>query len=387
MNFSNKNYSLSAFGVKYNNKNYNIMSKTLKILILSIFILLTTSCEKEEEYPLDSGAYKSQKIKKQKPYFGPIFAKDTVSLKFEKMTNEDQMGKFSSNKMVEFNGKIWSVGGYQNGASYPNQSSEVWVSSNGSNWEFVTSGQFDSRVAHSLTVFDGKMWLIGGISNSESGLSDVWFSSDGFDWKLATNTPAFGSISFHSTTVFNNKLIVFTANEIWSSTDGIGWNLMAQNIFPARSGAELTVFNDKLYIIGGYACYETYFDEETGFDICYETYYNEIWESNNGTDWSQVSCSLPIFNGISSFSTSIYKKRCWIIGGWRAAAKGGSYASDEMWYSNNMKDWCKYGGSLELLQGGRSSHASIVYEDRVFVFGGNGLYGTTGSIWSFFKAN
>ncbi|VAW14666.1 hypothetical protein MNBD_BACTEROID03-627 [hydrothermal vent metagenome] len=52
-----------------------------------------------------------------------------------------------------------------------------------------------------------------------------------------------------------------------------------------------------------------------------------------------------------------------------------------------MKDWCKYGGSIPMLQGGRSSHASLMYQDKVLVFGGFTSFGMTGSVWSFFKAN
>ncbi|VAW14668.1 hypothetical protein MNBD_BACTEROID03-628 [hydrothermal vent metagenome] len=266
--------------------------KKIKFLVLGTFALLIGSCEKEEAYPLETVDYKSQKS--LRPHYGPIFAKDTVSLKMGKLIDEDLMGKFAGNKMVVLGDKIWSVGGYQNGVSFPNQSSEVWVSSNGSNWQLATSGQFDSRVGHSLTVFDGKMWLIGGTDTSNSKLSDVWFSPNGFDWKLAPDIPAFGKIAAHSTVVFQNKLLVFTENEVWQSSDGIDWELLSEDIFPARFYTELTVFNDKLYLIGG----------ETGTG----TFYNEIWQSDNGSDWSQVQPTSPIFNGISRFSASIYEK-------------------------------------------------------------------------------
>ncbi len=338
--------------------------KKIKFLVLGTFALLITSCEKEEAYPLDTVEYKSQKSLRQNPGF-PQFK--SVKLKFKRLTEESQMGRFASNKMVEFNGKLWSVGGYQNGASFPNQSSEVWSSTNGSNWNLVSNGQFDARVGHSLTVFDGKMWLIAGVDNSNTRLSDVWFSSNGVQWTLATNTPAFGLIGAHSTTVFNNKLIVFTINEVWQSSDGIDWELIAEDIFPARFYSELTVFNDKLYLIGG----------ETGTG----TYYNEIWQSANGTDWSQVSTTSPIFNGISRFSTANYKHKIWVIGGRTEAG----YTSNEIWFSNNMNDWHKYDGPVPLKS--PSSHSSLVYQDRVLVFGGFASNGISSSVWSFEEAN
>jgi len=269
--------------------------------------------------------------------------------------------------MVEFNGKLWSVGGYQNGASYPNQTNAVWSSANGYNWELVTSGLFDARVGHSLTVFDGKMWLIGGVNNSSTQLSDVWFTIDGLHWKLATDTLPFW-VTGHSATVFNNKLVVFTKNDIWYSTDGVNWKLMAEDIFASRSYAELIVFNDKLYLIGG---------ETTSPD----TFYNEIWQSGNGKDWSQVPTTSPIFNGISRFSTANYKHKIWVIGGHTETG----FDSDEIWFSSNMIEWCKYDGPVPLTR--LSSHSSLVYLDRVLVFGGFASSGMSGSIWSFEGAN
>jgi len=337
--------------------------KKIKFLLLSTFTLLITSCQKEEAYPLDTVDYKSQKNLRDYPDF-PQFK--SVKLKFKRLTEESQMGRFASNKIVEFNGKLWSVGGYQNGVSFPNQSSEVWSSTDGSDWNLVSNGQFDARVSHSLTVFDGKMWLIGGANNSQTRLSDVWFSSDGVQWTLATNTPAFESIAAHSTTVFNSKLMVFKRNEVWQSSDGIDWELMAEDIFTSRFYTELTVFNDKLYLIGG----------ETGTG----TSYNEIWQSVNGTDWSQVPTTSPIFNGINRFSTANYKHKIWVIGG----STETGYDSDEIWFSSNMNDWHKYDGPVPLTR--LSDHSSLVYQDRVLVFGGFASFGISGSIWSFEEA-
>lgn len=342
------------------------MKNTLTILILSTFVLLITSCEKEETYLLDTVEYKSQKNIRDYPDF-PQFK--PVKLKFKRLTKESKMGKFYANKIVEFNGRLWSVGGYLHGTSYPDRSSEVWSSTDGSNWGLVSNGQFDGRRGHSLTVFDGKMWLIGGHGNS-GFLSDVWFSSDGVQWTLATNTPAFGQIVGHSTTVFNNKLVVFTINNVWQSSDGINWELMAEDIFTSRFYSELTVFNDKLYLIGGL----------NGS----EAFYNEIWQSTNGTDWSQVPITSPIFKGMLWFSTANYKHKLWVIGG---LTETNLVPSDEtIWFSTNMIDWHKYDDPIPAPLS-RYVHSSLVYQDRVLVFGGISSSGKSGSIWSFEEAN
>lgn len=329
------------------------------MLLLVFSIVGIFSCEKEEPEYLENTDLKFNQFKNPKQFFTP---KCKTSLKFKLKTNEDQLGQFASTEMVEFRGKIWSVGGYLNGSSYPNQTNGVWSSTNGYNWQSVTFNAFDSRVGHTLTVFDDKLWVIGGINNAGNYLSEVWYSNDGRNWRLATNTPAFSFIAGHNTIVFKDHLVVFKKNDIWVSPDGINWKMIAKDIFSERDYSEFVLFNDEMYIIGG--------------EYSASTYFNEIWKSSDGKNWSQVSTSGTIFSPRSRFSITKYRDQVWLIGGTQATG----YDSDEIWYSKNMKDWCKFNGATPFTN--ISSHSSLLVGDSIWVFGGFASFGMSGAIWS-----
>ncbi|MDB4293068.1 hypothetical protein N9954_06625 [Maribacter sp.] len=334
--------------------------KTIKILFLTLITLAIASCEKDEVELYNSADLRAPIVQKEKKGFYP--PNKSVSLKFNRFTKEDQMGRFAATEMVEFHSKIWSVGGYLHNRSYPHQANGVWSSTNGYNWRSEVFNAFDSRVGHTLTVFDNKMWVIGGVNNAGHQLSDVWYSSDGLHWTLATNTAAFGVAVGHNTIVFKGRMFVFKKRDIWSSSDGINWSLEASDICTTREYTDLVVFKDKMYLIGG--------------EHRAATFFNEIYVSDNGSDWSLQSTAPPIFQGISRFSTAVYKDKVWVIGGNTVTG----FDSDEIWYSEDMKNWCKYGGTVPLTR--ISSHASLVFRSQIMVFGGFDSYGMSGSIWS-----
>ncbi len=334
--------------------------KTIKILFLFLSLISIVACEKEDPIYLEDTELKYDQNPNSEQFFIP---QKCASLKFKLRTEEDQMGAFADNEMVYFKGKVWSIGGYQNGFSYPNQTNAVWYSNNGYNWISTPTNAFQERAGHTLTVFNNKMWLIGGVDGSGNQLSDVWYSNDGLNWRIATNTPEFGAASGHSTTVFKNFLVVLKKNDIWISKNGVQWKKIAKDIFTSRFYGELITFNNTLYAIGG----------ETGTG----TYFNEIWKSDDGFNWSQVPTTGPLFSERSRHTTTIYQNKVWLIGGTQASG----YDSDEIWVSDDLKSWCKYSGSTPFTN--ISSHSSLALGDSIWVFGGFASSGITGKIWSF----
>ena len=91
---------------------------------------------------------------------------------------------------VVFQGKMWVVGGGTYGS--PNYLyNDVWNSSDGLNWTRVTAkAPWEARIYHDITVYDGRIWVIGGHApNGDGNLSDVWNSTDGVHWQQVPNTP------------------------------------------------------------------------------------------------------------------------------------------------------------------------------------------------------
>jgi hypothetical protein len=74
----------------------------------------------------------------------------------------------------------------------------------------------------------------------------VWFSEDGANWTLVKDNLPFGQREFAPATVFDNKLwivgggwlmihmghpeVPYYYDNVWSSTDGINWSLEAENV-------------------------------------------------------------------------------------------------------------------------------------------------------------
>ena len=291
----------------------------------------------------------------------------TIELAITTKTEEDQMGDFADNAMALFNGKVWSVGGknsYTSGAF--EVSSDVWSSDNGINWVSVTSNLFEARRGHTLTVFDNKLWPIGGVTNTESFLDDVWYSEDGTTWVNATpTTPYFGEVFYHSAFVFNSKLYVIAGEgdnaSVWSSTNGFDWIQETNNAFPNRNYAKTVVFNDEVYVIGGLNILNVRL--------------NEIWKSSDGVIWTEVNANAPIFSPRTEHTATVYNNKVWVIAG-----REGSIPTvfGDIWYSSDMINWTEY-EDIEG-DGGIYSHSTLLYNDALWVFGGYEVSGATGRI-------
>lgn len=354
--------------LKKQHKRANIKSitmKTIKSLLLVFITIITISCDKEliiDSLPEEKGIPKGGELPEL-----------PLSLTFTVQTEEDQMGEFAKNAMVEFNGKIWSIGGI-NDYSSGNVSSDVWSSENGIHWVSVTHNQFSEREGHTLTVFDDKMWLIGGIDNSGSHIGEIHYSTDGETWTLATTlSSTLLAPAYHSTVVFNNKLYVIrdgfdNHTIVLSSTDGVTWNLETDHAFSNRENFKAVVFENAIYAIGG---------THLG------TSFNEIWRSSDGIEWSLITPTGDIFSPRYAHTTTVHNGKVWVVGGIT-----GSFSEShiDFWHTENMEDWTAYDGTLPTTEG-LIHHAALSYNDELWLFGGlqpnsAGLAPITGSIRS-----
>ena len=91
----------------------------------------------------------------------------------------------------------------------------------------TANAAFPARRNHTNVVYDGKMWVIGGMNGSLD--SDIWCSNDGATWTLATANAAFFWRNAHTSVVYDGKMWVIggcpfpSYNDVWYSTDGANW--------------------------------------------------------------------------------------------------------------------------------------------------------------------
>ena len=131
----------------------------------------------------------------------------------------------------------------------------------GRDWTQVTgAAAWPARSWYSAVVFNNKIWVMGGASNS-GFRNDVWYSADGINWTQATGAAAWPARVFHAAVVFDNKMWVMGGynnsgyrNDAWYSTDGINWTqATGAAAWPVRCAPVGVVFDKKMWIMGGWS--------------------------------------------------------------------------------------------------------------------------------------
>ena len=269
----------------------------------------------------------------------------------------NRFAPISDHQAFEFDGKIWVVAG-RSGALTLNK---IWRSDDGINWTHLNSNDTTSnkRFGHQAVVFNNKIFIIGGISAS-TPLNDVWSSPDGINWTMETSAAEFPYRFGHKAFVFGNKIWVIGGdggilkNDIWNSTDGKNWTQVTTSgtIFTPRAEHDVVLYNNKLYLSGGYT--------SSGRS-------DEVWSSSDGITWILETTNSPKFLPIYGHQTLVYDNKIFLIGG---ITNNWGPATDEIWTSENGKDW-----TLNIIEGvtygKRVSHQAFIFKDKIHILSGS----------------
>lgn len=99
---------------------------------------------------------------------------------------------------------------------------------------------------------------------------------------------------------------------------------------------------------------------------------NDVWSSSNGVSWTQVSTTGPIFTPREDFIAIAYNGAMYVIGGWDGGVDG------DIWTSNNGTNWSLvapttitsaipgYGYGFR----GRWGSAATVFNGKIYIFEG-----------------
>lgn len=184
--------------------------------------------------------------------------------------------------VVVFQNKLWVVGG---NVQNDTDSNEVWSSADGDTWTPVTQvSSFTARRSHRVVAFNGELWMTGGAVDSvvgaDEGTSDVWHSADGASWTL--QSAGYSPRVRHALGVFNGKMYLIGGvsgenylnstvyNDVWSSGDGIQWTKETPvTPFPPRWNTALVAHQNELWLIGGYRL----------------SFLNDVWRSSDAKSW------------------------------------------------------------------------------------------------------
>lgn len=184
-----------------------------------------------------------------------------------------QNSAFGSASIIEFNGKLWSIGsnGFDVTVAYYSDDGITWQEYSASSLSPGRSEATIVKLGSSLVLFGGYTKVVGGL---EEVLKDVWVSSNGSSWTKVANNLPFSTESNVPPKIFStdSKLYyISSGGDLWTASSASNW----QNQGFVGVGASLGrdwwhYFNGTLYKFGTHNSF-------TGF-----------WKSSDGKTWQQA---------------------------------------------------------------------------------------------------
>lgn len=246
----------------------------------------------------------------------------------------------------------------------------------GLDWEVVNKElPFAPRTDQRFSVFNDRMWVIGGDLSFNELKNDVWSSQDGVTWEEATDDAGFSPRMGHCSVVLKDKLFVLggfqvyeetppipgtTIADVWNTSNGKTWERTAfENLFTERFGHGCAVMNDAIWVSGGKETTRTS-----------RSYKNDVWTSTDGKNWSLVTANAD-FSARFLHSMVAFKNRLWLIGG-----HNGNVTKDkplvyhnDVWSSANGRDWVLEVNEAPFHK--LTDRSLIVHDNRLWLLGGN----------------
>lgn len=261
----------------------------------------------------------------------------------------------------EFDGYLWSVGGYKFTAPH---GTKVWRSRDGVAWSEHSSLP-EERVAANLEVFNGFMWLIGGFELYDIVFSsEIYKSRDGTSWETVALPGSSGHVT--NSYVFNHQIyLVVRATSspelhLYRSGDGSTWQRV-RGTFPIRNLNRIVELNHRLYAFTNGNLNR---DGTVSRD-------NEIWSSLNGIDWAKLSLPPVYISPRSNYSVAVYRRKIWIVGGW----DGWFERYNDIWSFNELEGWKRYTPRSRPPFSALHGHSAIAYKHKLWLFHGYGEEG------------
>jgi len=238
---------------------------------------------------------------------------------------------------------------------------EVWVSANGTTWNWVYD--FPDDIDHcrcSTVLFNNTIYNIGG---ERETTPDNWqiaplvsYSTNGITWSMPSVTGLTNGIEQHTSVVFNGAIYTLggmtrtlnQTNAVWRSTNGTTWTQQTAPTWGARARHASVVYDNKIFVIGG-----TYNDGNSE--------YRDVWSSTNGTAWVQVTNSAA-WTGRNDHTVNANSKGMWLVGG------NDGFFKKDVWFSRDGGTWTNVLQNAPFAE--RAAHAAAIKDGYLYIFGG-----------------
>jgi hypothetical protein len=165
---------------------------------------------------------------------------------------------------IVFNDRLWVLGGQDGNDVLYN---DVWSSSDGMVWirERDNAGWDPRQLFNAVVNFNGKMWIIGGgiaIYYPFIAYNDVWSSPDGLQWQKELDSAPWEKRIWHSALVYKNRIWLLggyqsepeskNLGDVWYSCNGKDWKkLETKHSWSPRHALSVYVYKDRIWVVGG----------------------------------------------------------------------------------------------------------------------------------------
>ncbi|NNC84428.1 MAG: hypothetical protein HKN79_12715 [Flavobacteriales bacterium] len=239
-----------------------------------------------------------------------------------------------------------------------------------------SSLQSDGRYGHQTVIHNGELYTIGGLvvdAGDGGDRNDVWKTSDRITWTQVRAHDVFDLYAPHPSTEsqvlsYGGLLYVFNGerNTIQTSSDGVVWNQVPWegNVsegthYPPLQGHQVVEFQGDLLVIGG----------SSGGQVK-----NDVWRSSDGgITWEEISDHS--FPARRDHQVVVVENELILMGG-----VGSGQRMNDVWFSSDGITWSEYAVAE---WSPRSNFHAAVFNDAIYVIGGDPGGGDSDEIWVF----
>ncbi len=287
---------------------------------------------------------------------------------------------------ISWNGRLYVVGGDNGSAQSSVYSAQISVDGSVGAWNTETNSLPSARRYHSMAVWNGRLYVVGGDNGSaQSSVYSAQISVDGSVGAWNTEINSFNTpIQSHTISIWNQRIYVIGGKDsfgslqktVYTALINISGNLSSwttdTNSLPAQiqlMGG--VVWNEKMYISGG----QSYSGVPQYSQRLYSSQFNA---DGSISGWVNETNILPV--PLSGHSMCAWNKRLYICGG-----RSNSFTIESGVYSapinpdGSIGVWVVETNSLPAP---RTMHGMCVLNGRIYVIGGIGNFGTEATVFS-----
>ena len=197
-----------------------------------------------------------------------------------------------------------------------------------------------------------------------------------YEWCCVTENAAFAARDGAGALVFQDKMWLLGGwnpgdkvhfplicnSEVWSSTDGAAWTLEnPQAPWEGRHTAGYVVHDDRMWIVGG--------------DCNQGHYQNDVWSSTDGIHWDLANDHVPWAPRVLHY-TLAFDGRIWVMGGQTIPnfADADEVFHNDVWSSDDGVNWTQVTENAPWVPRGMIGGAAL-HDNRMWILGG-GTYDT-----------